>query len=543
MTDEEKSRIIRNILGSHKDFWQIQQPMMRKYRDVYMTEFYKSVSLNDETSIRVETSDAYVFVESFIASLFEKNPSVEVDSLKTDKENVDLCRSACNSFLSENRSSLENASRLALIYPMSFLKIAPKVSDDPLNRVSIRAIEPWNVILDREADLWNEQRFVGHHYYLPMADAKRMYGNKRYSPVAKPSYFETKEIGKNDAMPDDLLFIEIVEFYDLEEDRLYIFSPNYKLTGGFLSKEKIPLRNYDDTPLVPIAPLYYSRNPSNPMDGYSALSRVYDQLFEKNVLRTFWANAVRRDSRQYLYKEGTIDEESLAKLSAGQDGLMIPIDNESIDGIIRAVPVEPLSSNFERYQQAVEADIQRGSIITPNARGEATKATATEITALSFYTSSEIGRMARERDEAIETLAKIYTRMLVYTLLPEEKPVILVGKKARFITADSLDHKFRYFALDQASTPLSKEMKKRQLLELLPVLGQLGVPQDKILEDIVRAFELNESYIEKAEVDDGSLSKARSAEVVQDGPTSSAEVLAESLVSDQRQIPLPVPGR
>lgn len=133
--------------------------------------------------------------------------------------------------------------------------------------------------------------------------------------------------------------------------------------------------------------------------------------------------------------------------------------------------------------------------------------------------------------------------MLVYTLLPEEKPVILVGKKARFITADSLDHKFRYFALDQASTPLSKEMKKRQLLELLPVLGQLGVPQDKILEDIVRAFELNESYIEKAEVDDGSLSKARSAEVVQDGPTSSAEVLAESLVSDQRQIPLPVPGR
>ncbi len=222
---------------------------------------------------------------------------------------------------------------------------------------------------------------------------------------------------------------------------------------------------------------------------------------------------------------------------------MIPIDNESIDGIIRAVPVEPLSSNFERYQQAVEADIQRGSIITPNARGEATKATATEITALSFYTSSEIGRMARERDEAIEALAKIYTRMLVYTLLPDEKPVILVGKKARFITADSLDHKFRYFALDQASTPLSKEMKKRQLLELLPVLGQLGVPQDKILEDIVRAFELNEAYIEKAEMDEGSLSKARSAEVVQEGPTSSAEVLAESLVNDQRQIPLPVPGR
>jgi hypothetical protein len=542
LTDDDKARIIRNILGAHKDYWQEQQSMMRKLHDSYLTQFYRSVTLNDETSIRVETSDAYVFVESFIASLFEKNPSVEVDSLKTTKEVADICRSACNSFLSENRTALENASRLALIYPMSFLKIAPRISADPLARVSIRAVEPWNIILDREADLWADQRFVGHHYYLPMKEARNLYGPKKYSPVAKPSYFDTKEIGKNDALPDDLLFIEIVEFYDLDEDKLYIFSPNYKATGGFLSKEKIPLRAYDDTPMVPIAPLYYSRDPSKPMDGYSALSRVYDQIFEKNILRTFWANAVRRDSRQYLYREGTIDEESLAKLSSGQDGLMIPIDNESLDGIIRAIPVEPLSSNFERYQSAVEADIQRGSIITPNARGEATKATATEITALSFYTSSEIGRMARERDEAIETLAAIYIRMLVYTLLPEEKPVILVGKKARYITADSIDHKFRYFALDQASTPLSKEMKKRQLLELLPVLGQLGVPQDKILEDIVRAFELNESYLEKAVIDEGSLSKAGSAEILEDGPTSSAEVLAEELVSSQRSIPLPVPG-
>lgn len=542
LTDEQKIRVIREILASHKDYWSQQEGLMRKYRAAYLTKFYSDEPFSD-TSIRVETSDGYTFIESYIASLFEKSPAVEVDSMKTSSENVELARQTVNNWLSQNRKALENGSRIALIYPMSFFKVAPKVSDDPLNRVSIRAVEPWNIILDRDADLWEEQRFIGHHYYLPVTDARRMYGAKKFNPVSKPSYFEDgKEIGSFNALPDEYQYIEIVEYYDLEMDKLYIYTPNIKVGGGFLEKTSIPLRTYDDRPLVPIAPLYYSRVPDKPMDGYSTLSRVYDQLFEKNILRTFWANAIRRDSRQYLYKEGTIDEEGLAKIASGEDGVMIPVDNETLDGIIRTIPVEPLSSNFDRYQNYVESDIQRGAIISPNVRGEAVRATATEITALAQYTASEIGRMARERDEAIESLANIFVRMLVYTLEEDEKPVIMVGKKARFVTPSALDHQFRFFALDQASTPLSKELKKRQLLELLPVLGQLGVPQEKLLEDVVRAFELNESYIAKADASStGSASRAASAEVVPPEPTTDAQALAQELLGSVRSTPLPMP--
>ena len=62
--------------------------------------------------------------------------------------------------------------------------------------------------------------------------------------------------------------------------------------------------------------------------------------------RTYWANSVRRDSRQYLYKEGSLDEEALAKITAGVDGAMIAVDEPVLDGIIRAAGVEPLSGNF-----------------------------------------------------------------------------------------------------------------------------------------------------------------------------------------------------
>ena len=115
----------------------------------------------------------------------------------------------------------------------------------------------------------------------------------------------------------------------------------------------------------------------------------------------------------------------------------------------------------------------------------------------------------------------------------------MVGKAPRYVTADALDHKFRYFALDQAATPLSKELKKRQLLELLPVLSQLGVPPEKIREEIVREFNLPDTFLEVPEPVDTQV-RTR-AEAVEGQPTNSAEVLAQELVAQQRSIPLPIP--
>ena len=500
-SEQETIKLIRQVLGEHKDLWMNRLGDMKRLRRAYMTRFFEDL-VPDESSLRVETSDGYTFVEAYIASLFEKSPSIEADSMQASADDIEIAKACINSWMSDNRKALENGSRLALIYPMAFFKISPRDSMDPLNRVAIRALEPWNVILDRDADLWDEQRFVAHHYYLPLNDATALYGSKKWNPVSKPDYFQNEDrvgSGKFQSLPNEYKYIEVVEFYDLTMDKMYIFSPNYKVGGGLLEDMKIPLRNYDGSPLVPIAPLYYSRTPDKPMDGYSTLGRVYDQLFEKNIIRTFWANAIRRDSRQFLYKEGVIDEESLAKISAGQDGAMIPVDADSLDGLIRSIPVEPLSANFDRYLGMVESDIQRGSIISANTKGEATKATATEVTALAQYTASEIGRMARERDEAIEMLANIFIRMLVYQLEDNERPVIMIGKKPQFVTSDKLDHKIKYYALDQASTPLSKELKKRQLVDLLPVLAQLNVDPKAIKEELIRSFNLPETFLKEPE--------------------------------------------
>jgi hypothetical protein len=498
-TNKECVALIKTVLDEHNHFWDSQRAEMKRYRDVYENRFWQSEYM-DDTMIRVETSDCFSYVEGFIASLFSRNPAVVIakDASIIDG-NAKMAQAVVNRFLFDKREQLEIASRLALIYPSSFLKLSPTDSTDMLEKVSIRAIPSWEIIVDMDSSSWDEQRYIAHTYYLSMPEVREKFGSKKFTSIPKVDYFTPQEkyTGVSEDLPDDYLYIQVIEFYDLAYDKLYFWSPNYRDGGELLEKSEIPIRSYDDKPLTPICPLYYARKPEKPMCGMSAVSRVYDQFYEKNILRTYWANAVRRDSRQYLYKEGSLDEEALAKITAGVDGAMIPVDEPVLDGIIRAVGVEPLSGNFDRYLDYIEQDINRGSILAPFSRGEATKATATEVTALAQYSASEIGKLARERDNAIEIMAITYLRIISLLAEDKEQAVIEVDGLPKVITVQDLDAKFKIVALDQSSTPLSEALKRTNLVQLLPVLTQLGVPPEKIKEELIRIYDLPESFLEE----------------------------------------------
>ena len=499
-TTTEIVKLIQTVLTEHDTYWNDKKTELKKYRDVYENKFWNQKKI-DDNMIRVETADCFSYVEGFIASLFSRNPAVvfSKDPAMTEG-NPEMAQIITNRFLFDRREQLEVGSRLSLIYFNSFFKGAHRDSEDLLERADIRAIPCWEVIVDRDAYSWDTQRFVGHVYFLSIPEAKAKFGAKKFQAIPKEDYFAAegeKYRGKLSDLPEDYLYIKVVEFYDLAYDMLYFWTPNWKNGEELLEKGQIPLRTYDDNPLCPIAPLYYSRKPEQPMIGLSAVGRVYDQFNEKNILRTYWANAVRRDSRQFLYKEGAFDDEQIAKITAGIDGAGIAVDEQSLDGLIRFVDVQPVSSNFERYQQQIENDINRGSILAPFARGEATKATATEITALAQYSASEIGKMARERDAAIERIALIYIRMVALLAEENEVATIEIDGRPKVVTATDLDAKFKIVALDQSSTPLSESIKKNNLVQLLPILTQLGVPLPKIKEEIIRLYDLPESFLEE----------------------------------------------
>lgn len=499
----EKLQFIKAIVSDHERFWEDQRAEMERYRNVYETRFYKNGDISKVRSqLRVEVSDGYNFIEGFVASLFTKDPSVTVSQEATGKGSIRKAQEVANRILSRTRTNFEQTSRFSLIYPQSYIKWAAKESGNPLDRVQSRSIPPWEVIIDRDACDWESQRYVGHLYHMPVSEARQRFGAKDFKPVPKVGYFDTKKpSGQNDApdIPDAYLYIKVAEIYDLTNDTLLHWTPHWKGGDEILEEDPIPLTDADGRPCLTIIPLYYGRSADAPLIGYSAMSRVYDQIFEKNIVRSFWANAIRRDTRQYIYKKGEIDEESLARVAAGEDGAFIPVDAESLAGVISEIPVTPISSNHDRYLLNIDQDLAKAAVLAPFTRGEATKASATEIAALNQYTTSEVGRLARDRDIMIEKSAEIVIRIILSLFEEDEKPVIVVNGIPETITREDLEGPFRIVANDQGSTPVSDAARRNQLIQLAPLLVQLGADPKTVREEIVRQFSLDEKLAEQPE--------------------------------------------
>lgn len=504
----EKSRIqfIRAALQSHTNFWDSQRHLMRKYRNAYLTKFYEDHK-TDDTQLRVETADGYVAVESIQGSLFVKYPSVEIKGDIRGTGDITITRELANNFIRSQRNQIEAASRMSLIYTHSFLKLAPRESDNILGKIAMRAIPPWQVILDRDASAWEDARFNGHCYYIPVEQANEIFGNKDWKGTPQKDYFTDYEknndknyLGRyeDSDLPNEFLYIEIVEMYDYIHNELLFWSPQFKNGDELLSKNEIPVTTFDGKPLSPIVPYYYGRSPDRPMEGYSVLARTYDQISEKNILRTFWANAVRRDTRQYIYKEGAFDGEALAKITAGIDGAMIPTDADSLAGLIDMIPNAALGSNQSTYLDYIEQDLNKGSLTAGFTRGEASKASATEITALMQYSANELGKMAKDRDTTLEAAILVYVRMLIPLLDDKEKLVIVTDDGAKVVTEEAINADWTFFATDSSSTPMSDMIKKQQLLQLLPSLVQLGVQVKDIKAELIRLFDLPPTFAEEA---------------------------------------------
>lgn len=508
----ERDRIlfIRSALQHHTDFWDEARPRMRRYKNAYMTKFYSDVDLVADTAIRVETADGYATIESMMGSLFTKYPSVELGADITGKGDAVFTKTVANDWLKNARNQIEAAARMALIYTHSFVKLAPRESNTLLGKIALRAIPPWQVIVDRDASAWEDSRFVGHVYYISVDEAEQKFGSsKKWVGVSQRDYFTDYERntdrsyrsygGQNDPdLPNEYKFVEVVEMYDFLNNELLFWSSHYKNGQELLSKDAIPVLTFDGRSLSNLVPLYFARQPDRPMEGYSAMARVYDQCFEKNVLRTFWANAVRRDSRQFIYKEGVFDEEALAKITSGVDGAMIPTDSDTLSGLIAEVPVTPISSNHAVYLNYIESDIQKGSLTAGFTRGEASKATATEVTALMQYTASELGKMARDRDATIEQVVSLYLRMLLPLIEDGDTIVVATPEGAKAATVSKLDADWTIYATDGGGTPMTDMVRKQQLIQLIPLLPGLGVPPEAIRAEVVRLFNLPESFTKEA---------------------------------------------
>lgn len=523
-----KAKIAEALYRRHEAYWDDQKAELRKLRAAYMTRYWDKNYAPDQ--VLIETTRAYEYIEGYIASLYARNPAVVVKGDVRGRGDSQKVQALSNAFLDKIRTQIEDVSRLALIYPCAFLKLYATQHPDPFKRVGVSAVAAWDVIVDQDASAWTQQKYVGHRYHITVEEAKAKYGNKKYDSHQLVRFLDynnddlnanylgidlsqLNKSGVEEESPFE--YIQVVEFYDLANNKMYVWSPDYtngekwlydgleiEIGDGDTNEtrkyDQIPFVDAANNPLAPIVPLYFSRQPDLPLRGYSALQRVYSQVEETNIIRTYQSTMVRRAARQWIVKKGVFSDEDMAKLALGADGEYIEAEISpamSISNAIQAVPHTPVPTELESYIRQVNDDFQRGSVMAPFTRGEATRATATEITALASYSSSEIGRLARERDAMIEYASSVYIAMMKI-FLEDEPDVVVINGNPEIVRATDLDGDFSFYALDAGATPVSEAVKKQDFMQAIGVLMQLGVPQQKVLQELVRKLDLPEDFLE-----------------------------------------------
>ena len=532
---------VAEIVAGHDEFFQSKRSLYRECRALYLTRFWRENTYTDNV-LRTEVPKAYAVVESYLGSLYAKDPSVVVGADLRGRGNPEVAEATANQFLKSVRQQIEDATRLALIYSPGFIKLSPVESVDPLKRVQASAIPPWQVIVDDTAHSWDNQRFVGHVYMLPVKEAMQRYGKRRDAYTTRPyvKWIESASIAGQKRGESSLgiepgqdspyaEWVRVVEMYDLRADKLLVWSPDYKdgtkflFTGvkvqvGALDAEVaadadsgevetkvvhettgIPYKTASGRPIVPIIPLYFSRDPDSPLRGYSLIERSKDQFRELNLMRTYQAQGVRRMARQWLVRAGFLSEDGAAKISSGVDGEFIEVDvipGTPLEGNMMPVPNVPIPADIAIYAQTVSADIDAAGLLAPFTRGEVTRSTATEQNLLASYTSSEIGRMARQRDDAISLMSQTYNTLLSVVLGDDGEPLSLPNPVGpTILSADDLTGDFQYTAVDPATTPMNDLAKRSAIQNLAPLLMQLGIDPKQVLAEIVRTFQLPESFL------------------------------------------------
>ena len=163
------------------------------------------------------------------------------------------------------------------------------------------------------------------------------------------------------------------------------------------------------------------------------------------------------------------------------------------------MPQNPTPPELQVYYDQVQRDKDKGSILAPFTRGESTRSSATEIAALAAYSSSEVGRLARERDHTIEMIAKVYLDLIVMYMDEEDiTDTVVIDNKVEVVEKSDLVENWVIYAQDQASTPLSESVRKREFIQSIPTLQALGVPAQSLLSEMVRSLGLPESFVEEA---------------------------------------------
>ena len=411
--------------------------------------FSGKTSQTKDNEVNVEVNRLFGIITSYLASLYPRSqraivmpdPNGVGDSVKAEL--------ALNRFMESSRihHRIMTALRQGLLYPGSGAKVGYYAGrGNPLDRVWMRVIPWWEMVLDSDVGDAEDERFRGHVYYRPKKEVEEEYGLKDLSGTERDDFLRAGYSGKDadsgykraypkqdKAVSDNSNFVRVLEICNLKDTYEDQENPGilyqgrleiYVLGQGKKSHKPcyvgpLPFAEVDGRPLSHIVPLIFNHEPEYPLRGIAHADRILPQIQELNSYRSFMAMATRKDTRQYITRKGTFGADEMTDLTEGHDGLILQLEQDydrPLSDAIVPLGNTPISSNIDQYMALVENDLDRNLSLSPSARGIVTKATAFEVQAVQQYTESEFGMHGSIKDEWLTSILKVVLRALISSM-------------------------------------------------------------------------------------------------------------------------------
>lgn len=421
------------------------------YKETYLTKYWKHVRSYlpnkdiKDSSIDVEVNRLWGVISSYLSALYPRASRTVLSPDPSGNGDPAKAELSVNRWLGANHihQRIMSGLRQALLYPGCGAKIGyTPGTGSPLDRVWVRVIPWWELVLDSDVGDPEDERFRGHVYYKPLVEVEREYGLENLKGTGRTDFLSKSESlgrksssrhGRDKAESDNEAFVRILELCNLrdtiedENDPSIVYHGRleiYILGQGELSREPVwmgpmPFANADGTPLPHLAPLIFNYEPEFPLRGIAHAARLMPQIKELNSYRSWMAMATRKDTRQYVTRKGTFGSDELTSLTEGHDGLILEVEQgfeRPLSDAILPIPTAPISTNIDRYLAQVESDLNRVTGTSPAAQGIVTKATAFEVATVQQYTESEFGMHGAIKDRWLGQVVRIVIRALIASM-------------------------------------------------------------------------------------------------------------------------------
>ncbi len=447
-TDQISPKLVHEFVRSHDRYARRHRKDWSLYKHTYMTRYWEYMTGDDMPKrnrrlreVEVEVNRLWGVITSYLSALYPRASRVVLGPDPAGTGDPQKAELAINRLLASRKihERVMSALRQSLLYPGSGIKVGYHHGrGSPLDRVWMRVIPIWEMLLDHEVSDADDERFRGHLYYRPKQEVEKEYNLEDISGTRRLDFLsgadtvaDTKGSRKRyDKTEDDNNFVRVLEFCNLVDHYVDPENPDIKYEGrleiyvlgqGDASKKPVyvgplPFARHDGEPMAHIIPLIFNYEPEYPLRGIAHVRRLMPQFKELNAYRSYMAMATRKDTRQYVTRKGTFNAEEMTLLTEGHDGLILEVDSgfeRPLGDAILPIQNAAISSNIQSYVRDVETDIERVIGTSPQARGIVTKATAFEVETVQQYTESEFGLHATIKDQWLSNLTELLLRTLI----------------------------------------------------------------------------------------------------------------------------------